>query len=76
MELQAKILQEYRCATCNKLLCKGFLTGPETAVEVKCRGCGKLCTFYGEDAKIISRRSVLIKEGLIPDTDIELATIL
>lgn len=70
MQTHAKILQEYRCQQCNKLLCKGILTGLDTAVEVKCRGCGKICTFYGEDAKIITHRSVLIKEGLIPDTDV------
>jgi phage FluMu protein Com len=69
MELQAKILCEYRCADCHKLLCKGNLTGGNTKVEVKCRGCGKLCTFHGQDALIVSRRSVLIREGLIPDTD-------
>ena len=65
----AKILQEYRCPDCHKLLCKGILTGSDTEVEVKCRGCGKLCLFHGEDALIVSRRSVLIREGLIPDTD-------
>ena len=41
MELQAKILQEYRCPDCHKLLCKGVLTGKDSEVEVKCRGCGR-----------------------------------
>ncbi|HVY67812.1 MAG TPA: Com family DNA-binding transcriptional regulator [Patescibacteria group bacterium] len=67
--LLAKILREYRCQNCHKLLCKGMLYGTDTTVEVKCRGCGQLCTFHGEDAEIISHRSVLIKKGLIPDTD-------
>lgn len=67
----AKILTEYRCQQCNKLLCKGFLSGHENVLEVKCRGCGKICTFHGEDAVIVRQRSILIKQGLIPDTDIE-----
>jgi len=64
-----KFLKEYRCQDCNKLLCKGYLSGSESALEVKCRGCGRLCVFYGEDAEIVTHRSVLIKHGLIPDTD-------
>ena len=69
MEFQAKILQEYRCPDCHKLLCKGVLTGKDSEVEVKCRGCGRLCQFQGDDAEIVLNRSVLIKHGLIPDTD-------
>ena len=65
----AKILTEYRCQVCNKLLCKGQLSGLENILEVKCRGCGKICLFQGEDATIVRHRSVLIKQGLIPDTD-------
>jgi phage FluMu protein Com len=68
---QAKILTEYRCPDCNKLLCKGILQGEGNVLEVKCRGCGKICTFLGQDAQIVRHRSVLIKEGLIPDTDVE-----
>ena len=67
--INPKLLVEYRCHECNKLLCKGFLTGKENVLEVKCRGCGRMCLFYGEDAEIVKQRSVLIKQGLIPDTD-------
>lgn len=68
--LDSKFLREYRCSNCAKLLCKGTLHGNESVLEVKCRGCGKLCSFYGEDAEIVTHRSVLIKHGLIPDTDL------
>jgi phage FluMu protein Com len=68
---QAKILTEYRCQQCHKLLCKGLLSGHENILEVKCRGCGKICQFQGEDAQIVRHRSVLIKQGFIPDTDKE-----
>jgi len=47
-----KILQEYRCPNCFKLLCKGALEGSDSAVEVKCRGCGKICAFNGQDAPL------------------------
>jgi len=67
--IDAKYLTEYRCPDCKKLLCKGFLNDQNSFLEVKCRGCGKICRFAGEDANIISQRSVLIKQGLIPDTD-------
>ncbi len=67
--MSAKILTEYRCQNCNKLLCKGILNGQENILEVKCRGCGKICQFTGEDAQIVRHRSVLIRQGLIPDTD-------
>ncbi|PIN94052.1 hypothetical protein COU54_00520 [Candidatus Pacearchaeota archaeon CG10_big_fil_rev_8_21_14_0_10_31_24] len=63
-------LREYRCEDCNKLLCKGFLNDEQSVLEVKCRGCGKICHFTGMDASIIKRRSVLIAQGLIPDTDL------
>lgn len=63
-------LCEYRCKECNKLLCKGLLTDNNSILEVKCRGCGLISTFTGRDAQVIQRRSVLIKQGLIPDTDI------
>jgi len=68
--IDPKFLIEYRCPDCSKLLCKGFLTGSENVLEVKCRGCGKICLFHGEDAEIVRQRSVLIRQGLIPDTDI------
>ncbi len=56
--LGAKILTEYRCQQCNKLLCKGFLNGHDNLLEVKCRGCGKICLFNGEDALIVKHRSI------------------
>lgn len=67
--LDAKILTEYRCQQCNKLLCKGVLTGKENILEVKCKNCGMVCLFQGQDAQIVMHRSMLIKQGLIPDTD-------
>lgn len=69
--MDQRFLKEYRCKNCNKLLCKGSLSGSETFLEVKCRGCGLICVFHGEDAEIVINRSVLIKQGLIPDTDLE-----
>jgi len=70
MEINLKALPEYRCKDCNKLLCKGYLEGAQSALEVKCRGCGGICFFRGQDAEIIMKRSVLIRQGLIPDTDL------
>lgn len=40
------LIRDYRCPSCNKLLFKGILVDSE--VEAKCRGCGKLHTFHGE----------------------------
>jgi phage FluMu protein Com len=68
--IDPKYLKEYRCTDCHKLLCKGFLNDQDSVLEVKCRGCGKLCQFSGTDAEIVKRRSVLITQGLIPDTDV------
>ena len=62
-------LEEYHCPDCGKLLCKGHLVDKEDVLEVKCRNCHRLCFFSGKDADIIKKRSVLIKAGLIPDTD-------
>ena len=39
------LYHEYRCHSCSKLLFKGVLVDSE--VEVKCRGCGSVCTFHG-----------------------------
>lgn len=64
-------LQEYHCKTCGKLLCKGNLTDKENILEVKCRGCHEISTFTGSDADIIKQRSVLIRQGLIPDSEKE-----
>ena len=70
--MDPRVLKEYRCKTCHKLLCKGFLKDAESMLEVKCRGCGNICSFTGDDADIIKQRSVLIRQGLIPDTDVDL----
>ena len=67
--IDSKYLTEYRCPDCHKLLCKGLLSDNASILEVKCRGCGKLAQFTGEDAHIVKERSVLIAQGLIPDTD-------
>ena len=71
MTIDTKYLIEYRCPVCRKLLCKGLLTDKLSLLEVKCRGCGRICQFSGEDADIVKTRSVLIAQGLIPDTDTE-----
>ena len=68
-KMDNKFLREYRCKICKKLLCKGCLHTSNSALEVKCKGCGNICTFYGEDAEIVSKRADLMKKGLIPDTD-------
>ena len=68
--IDSKYLTEYRCQTCHKLLCKGILSDRDSLLEVKCRGCGQLCRFTGEDAHIVKKRSVLITQGLVPDTDL------
>lgn len=42
----SKVLKEYRC-TCGKLLFKGsFYAG---IVEVKCKHCHQLLSFFGEE---------------------------
>lgn len=41
------LLREYRCTACNKLLFKGVLV--DSTVEIKCKGCGNLVTFQGEE---------------------------
>lgn len=71
MQVDQKYLREYRCPTCHKLLAKGNLKHKDDILEVKCRGCSTICLFKGEDAEIISKRSILLKEGKIPDTDID-----
>ena len=64
-------LKEYHCLKCGKLLCKGNLTDQNNILEVKCRGCHQVCFFCGKDADIIKKRSVLIKNGGIPDPEKE-----
>lgn len=73
MSIDPKFLKEYRCPNCHKLLCKGYLQDSNSVLEVKCRGCARICTFVGEDRVIVKERSVLIRQGLIPDTDVEVA---
>ena len=68
--MDTSVLCEYRCEHCHKLLCKGFLKDQDSVLEVKCRGCGEICVFTGKDRDIVKQRSVLIKQGLIPDTDL------
>ena len=68
-EVDKKYLREYRCIVCNKLLCKGRLSDGNSFLEVKCRGCGNIVMFYGDDREIVATRSTLIRKGLIPDTD-------
>ncbi|MDO8659176.1 MAG: Com family DNA-binding transcriptional regulator [Candidatus Parcubacteria bacterium] len=70
--MDTKFLREYRCKNCHRLLCKGHLSTIDDALEVKCKSCGNVCLFRGEDAEIVAKRAVLIKQGLIPDTDKEL----
>jgi len=65
------IYQDYRCASCGKLLFKGLLVDSE--VEVKCRGCGALGTHHGvpkekllcfkEDCANRKTRGAATKEG-------------
>ncbi len=38
----AHAYNEYRCSTCHKLLCKGFLV--EGEVEIKCKSCHGMTT--------------------------------
>lgn len=64
-------LCEYHCKVCGKLLCKGVLTDKDSFLEVKCRCCKQISHFQGPDAEIIKKRSVLIRQGLIPDTDVD-----
>ncbi len=67
--MRKELLREYRCKICNKLLCKGRLSDRNSELEVKCRGCHNICVFCGPDAEIIKERSVLIRQGLIPDPE-------
>ncbi|MBI2013192.1 MAG: Com family DNA-binding transcriptional regulator, partial [Candidatus Colwellbacteria bacterium] len=68
-EVEKKYLREYRCPACHKLLAKGQLNHRDDLLEVKCRGCSTICLFQGEDAEIIEKRSIFLKQGLIPDPD-------
>lgn len=67
--INPKLLKEYRCPACNKLLAKGIMTQKDDFLEVKCRGCKSMCHFYGEHAKVLIQRAKLIKQGVLPDTE-------
>lgn len=64
-----KYLIEYRCPTDNKLLAKGFLKDSGSMLEAKCRSCGRVSMFTGEDKEILKVRKELLKTGQIPDTE-------
>jgi phage FluMu protein Com len=68
-KIDPKLLKEYRCPVCHKLLGKGHLTHKDDYLEVKCRGCKSICLLSGEHAKILETRAKLLKKGLIPDTE-------
>ncbi len=69
VDLDKKYLREYRCPTCNKLLGKGFLQDKNSYLEIKCRGCGNMYTFTGEDKEILTIRHELLEKGELPDTE-------
>lgn len=71
ISISPKYLKVYRCPSCHKLLAKGHLMHKDDILEVKCRGCSTICLFKGEDADILEKRSELLKEGLIPDPDLQ-----
>lgn len=62
----SKILIEYRCQ-CGKLLCKGSLF--LSAVEIKCRRCGKL-TFFEENLPTHVSNIFLVRDGEEPPINI------
>jgi len=70
LNIDPKYLREYRCPNCDKLLAKGSLRHKDDVLEVKCRGCSAIHMFRGEDADIIEKRSVLLREGKIPDPEL------
>lgn len=67
--LDKKYLREYRCPACNKLLGKGFLHDKSSYLEIKCRGCGNMYTFQGEDKEVLTVRHKLLEKGILPDTE-------
>lgn len=69
MKVDKKYLREFRCPTDNKLLAKGFLQDMGSVLEAKCRACGLVSFFQGEDKEILKTRQVLLREGSIPDTE-------
>lgn len=69
LTIDPKYLTEYRCPVDNKLLAKGFLKDSGSMLEAKCRSCGKVSIFKGEDKEILITRQELLKTGQIPDTE-------
>lgn len=69
INIDKKYLKEYRCPTCNKLLGKGYLNDKDSYLQIKCRGCGNLYMFEGEDREILKVRHKLLKTGDIEDTE-------
>lgn len=67
--IEKKYFQEFRCPIDNKLLAKGFLKDSGSILEAKCRACGTVHYFQGEDKEIILTRKELIQDGKIPDTE-------
>lgn len=69
LAVDKKYLKEFRCPNDNKLLAKGFLQDAGSLLEAKCRACGQVSYFQGEDKEIIMTRKELLEEGKIPDTE-------
>ncbi len=69
LSIDKKYLKEYRCPNDNKLLAKGFLKDSGSVLEAKCRSCGQISYFQGEDIDILITRKELLKKGQIPDTE-------
>lgn len=69
LRIDPKYLTEYRCPIDNKLLAKGYLKDSGSMLEAKCRSCGKVSVFTGEDKDILLTRKELLGKGVIPDTE-------
>lgn len=69
MGIDKKYLREFRCPNDNKLLAKGFLQDSGSVLEAKCRACGQVNYFQGEEKEILKTRQVLLRQGKIPDTE-------
>lgn len=68
-QVDKKYLREFRCPVDNKLLAKGYLQDSGSILEAKCKGCGTVSYFKGEDKEILITRQELLQEGKIPDTE-------
>jgi phage FluMu protein Com len=69
IKVDKKYFQEFRCPNDNKLLAKGYLKDQGSVLEAKCRACGQVSYFQGEDKEIIMTRQELLQKGEIPDTE-------